>query len=128
MTINKSNNIIIGYFIKSIITSIVSIVILNLIFTYLCKENGYSSNIYDYFTIITLVLNCIAVTSISTSKLKNNLFIFGMLSNAPVLVLICVNMFVTKNYSNFVVHIVLVLIISAVTSAFCSNRKKRLKF
>ena len=120
----SNDNPITGYFIKAIITSIVTTVVFCLGFSLLILKFDLNDLYYDIFSCITICLSALFTSYISVSKFKNNLFVMSVLSNILLLITTIINLIVNKKIILSVIEVA-IIILSSFISAQLVLRKKR---
>lgn len=120
----SSDNPITGYFIKAIITSIVTTVAFCLGFSLLILKFDLNDLYYDIFSCITICLSALVTSYISVSKFKNNLFVMSVLSNILLLIATIINLIVNKKIILSVIEVA-IIILSSFISAQLVLRKNR---
>lgn len=121
------NEVFFGYIFKSIISSVSSILLLCLLTSVLIEKVQISTDKYSYFSCIIIVLSCIITSLCSTSKLKNNVVLFGVLSNVLVYLVTTIILFITNDFLQFVICIASGLVTSLLISLIVNKRKKRIR-
>lgn len=121
------NDVFLGYIFKSILSSITSFILFSLISSLIIEKLQIPITKYNYFSCVVIVISCALTSLISTSKLKNNVVMFGVLSNLLIYITIVIVLFITKNFIQFVICFALSIVVSLLVSLIANNRKKRIK-
>lgn len=124
----STNKLLISFILKSVISTIISI----LLFTFLSSEIMYKLDIdlnkISYISLIIVGLSSFFISIISVSKIKNSGIIFGIFSQLPLVFYMFINaVFYNNNWLYFVIKLLIVLLIGALTGLITSERNKKFK-
>jgi len=125
---NKSDRLIVKYTLKSVITTVISILLLTYIFSFVILKLDLSTENAGVLSIIIFALSSVLISSISVSGLKNNGVFMGIISQIPLILYSAFNLIFNENtIVLFLIKLVICVLISSLCGYLITNRKKRYK-
>lgn len=122
-------NLFISYFIRIIITSVFSIILLSLLSSLIIYKLDADVSYTAYISIAIVLISSALTAYISVKPFKNNGFVLGALSVLPIIIFSLINMICGASVPLFFIKLVLSLLIGGL-SGFLSiknNKKIRIK-
>lgn len=123
-TNNKS--IIVKYFIKIIFTSIISLILLNTIISFLFLKLDLPLEYVKYVELAVVAICSVFISFISISGFKQNYILLSVIAEIPLILFSFVNFLINNTDTKiFIVKIILIVIISVIISFIKSMKKSR---
>lgn len=125
--INSTNakELIIKFIVKVILSTTVSIVVLNSLFSFLLLKLDIDLNFSKYIGVFICLLTAIIVSYISVGGFKNNLLFLSIISVLPLLILVITNFCINNGEAVFVIIKIAVVLISSVISSFLRLKSRK---
>lgn len=125
--INSTNakGLIIKFIVKVILSTTVSIVVLNLLFSFLLLKLDIDLNFSKYIGVFICLLTAIIVSYISVGGFKSNLLFLSIISVLPLLILVITNFCINNSEAVFVIIKIAVVLISSVISSFLRLKSRK---
>lgn len=124
---NVKNNILLGFAIKSVFYSVITVSLLTATFSKIVMFFDLDDNYCKYLGYIILFISAVIVGVLSTLKFKNSLILMSILSNLPVLILSVINSVANKSFIQILICIADVILASVVASVCNVKRPRKLK-
>lgn len=125
---NRTNKLLLGYVIKVIITSILSILCLSSIFSYVVLRFDVDLSVLSTISIICLSLSSFIVSLISTHSFKNNTILMSYISVMPLVLFSLINVISGQNeLSIFLIKLCIMILLSTLSGYINSKRNKKIK-
>lgn len=124
---NVKNNILLGFAIKSVFYSVITVSVLTATFSKIVMFFDLDDNYCKYLGYIILFISAVIVGVLSTLKFKNSLILMSILSNLPVLILSVINSAANKSFIQILICIADVILASVVASVCNVKRPRKLK-
>lgn len=124
---NVKNNILLGFAIKSVFYSVITVSVLTATFSKIVMFFDLDDNYCKYLGYIILFISAVIVGVLSTLKFKNSLILMSILSNLPVLILSVINSVANKSFIQILICIAVVILASVVASVCNVKRPRKLK-
>lgn len=126
ITTGETKGLLIKYIIKIIISSVVSIVLLNSICSFVILKLDVDLNVLQYVGTAICIASSIIITFISTSGFKNNFLMLSIISVMPLLIYTVVNFCVNKTGAIFIlIKVCSILVCAFAVSLIKSSKKSR---
>lgn len=127
-TSNSTNKLLISFIIKSIITTVLTV----LLFTFLSSELIYKLDIdLNNISVISLFIvafSSILISSISVYNLKNSGIIFGIISQIPLIFYMLINaIFCNNNWLYFFIKLAISVLLGALFGLIVTEKSKHKK-
>lgn len=127
-TSNSTNKLLISFIIKSIISTVLTV----LLFTFLSSELMYKLDIdLNNISVISLFIvtfSSILISSISVYNLKNSGIIFGILSQIPLIFYMFINaVFCNNNWLYFFIKLAISILLGALFGLIVTEKSKHKK-
>lgn len=123
----KTDNILLGFVLKSVFLSIAFVVFLTAVFSKIVitfdLDNSYSS----YLGYAVLFITSFITALLSTMNFKNSLALMCVLSNIPVIILSVINSIVNKSFVQLAICAVIVIVGSLLSAIINAKRSRKLK-
>ncbi|MDD6729262.1 MAG: hypothetical protein PUE08_08610 [Eubacteriales bacterium] len=125
--INSTNakELIIKFIVKVILSTTVSIVVLNSLFSFLLLKLDIDLNFSKYIGVFICLLTAIIVSYISVGGFKSNLLFLSIISVLPLLILVITNFCINNSEAVFVIIKIAVVLISSVISSFLRLKSRK---
>lgn len=124
----KTDKLIVGYALRVVISSIVSILIFSYIFSQIVYRLDLDLEISKIFAIIICALSAAVISLISVWGLKNNGLIMGVISVVPLCFYSLINLvFYNDNVLLFFIKLFVMLLIGALTGMLRTNKSRKFK-
>ncbi len=121
---NNAKPLILKYVLKIVFSSVISVILLNVIFSFIFLKLDIDLKYSDYVSVIICAVSSVIISMLSVSGFKNNFLLLCILSVLPLLIFVIINFCV--NGSNPV--LIIVKIASIIVCAFiCAIVKSRQK-
>lgn len=125
---NRTNKLLLGYVIKVIITSILSILCLSSICSYVVLRLDIDLSILSTISIICVSISSFIVSLVSTHSFKNNTILMSYISILPLVVFSLINVIGGQNkITIFLIKLCLVILLSTLSGYINSKRNKKIK-
>ena len=121
----NSKELFLTYFIKIAISSIVSVLLFNLVSSAIVLKLDFDLSVAGYISIAVCLLSSIIISFVSISGFKNNFLLLSVISVVPFAVLVFSNFLVNKSNSiYFIIKLALIFISAIIITLIKSSRKR----
>lgn len=121
----NSKGLFIGYFLKIVLSTIISIVLFNLITSFLFLKLDVNLSLAKYAGIAVCVLTAIVISIVSVSGFKNNFLLLSVISEIPFLLFIFINALIHKSNSTICIIKLVAVLAAAIVISLIKSAKKR---
>lgn len=121
----NSKELFLTYFIKIAISSIVSVLLFNLVSSAIVLKLDFDLSVAGYISIAVCLLSSIIISFVSISGFKNNFLLLSVISVVPFAVLVFINFLVNKSNSIYFIIKLALIFISAIIIALIKSSRKR---
>lgn len=121
----NSKGLFISYFIKIILSTVISIIVINAFASVLFLKMDISLSASKYVGIAAAVITSITVSFISTTGFKNNFLLLSIISVIPFALFIFINMLANHTDSTIGIIKLLSVFVCSVAVSFVKSAKKR---
>lgn len=104
----SSNKLLYSFALKSVISSVLSVLLGIVIFSVLIYRLDISLELTQYFGIVIVIFSSVVVAYISVGSIKNNGAIMGGISEIPIMIYLLVNLILSN--TSLVIFIVKIII------------------
>jgi putative membrane protein (TIGR04086 family) len=124
----KTDKLILKFTLKSIISSIVSILLLSLLFSEIIYKLDLDLSSSDLFAVIICALSSLIVSFVSVFGFKNNGLLMGVISQAPILLMLLYNLLFNDNsILLFLIKLIIIIVIGGLTGIMRTKKSKKIK-
>lgn len=127
MSKSTGNSALLFFSIKSLVTSIGSILLLNTLFSYIILSFDLDEGFYTVFSYFIVALSSLTTVAISTSSFKNNYLLMGMIAQSPIVILSLVNTCYNGNILQLVIKVIMCILSCFVVAILKGKKKGRVK-
>lgn len=121
----NSKGLFLTYFIKIVISSAISVLLLNSISSAIILKFDFKLSVAGYISIAICLLSAIIISLVSISGFKNNFLLLSVISVTPFAIFIFINFLVNKSNSlYFIIKLVLIFIVAIIVALIKSSRKR----
>lgn len=121
----NSKGLFLTYFIKIAISSIVSVLLFNLVSSAIVLKLDLDLSVAGYISIAVCLLSSIIISFVSISGFKNNFLLLSVISVVPFAVFVFINFLVNKSNSiYFIIKLVLIFVSAIIVALIKSSRKR----
>lgn len=121
----NSKGLFLTYFIKITISSIVSILLFNLVSSAIVLKLDLDLSVAGYISIAVCLLSSIIISFVSISGFKNNFLLLSVISVVPFAVFVFINFLVNKSNSIYFIIKLALIFVSAIIIALIKSSRKR---
>ncbi len=121
----NSKGLFLTYFIKIAISSIVSVLLFNLVFSAIVLKLDLDLSVAGYISIAVCLLSSIIISFVSISGFKNNFLLLSVISVVPFAVFVFINFLVNKSNSIYFIIKLALIFVSAIIIALIKSSRKR---
>ncbi|MDE6767426.1 MAG: hypothetical protein K2J35_04450 [Eubacterium sp.] len=126
ITTNNAGGLLVKYAVKIVISSVLSILVLNSLCSFVVLKFDIDLAVLQYAGTAICVISALIITFISLSGFKNNFLILSMISVLPLLIYTIVNFCINKTDAVFIIIKIAGIVICAfVVSILKSSKKSR---
>ena len=126
--IDKSDKLIILIILRVLLSTVFSVLIFSIILSLIVSKFDLPLELTDYLTVIITSLSAVTISFISTIGIKNNGLMIGVISQIPLIIYSFANTIIFDNAVYlFLIKLIIVLIIGAVTGYLRVNKNRRFK-
>lgn len=123
----KSNNLLISFIFKALLSNAITTALLLILFSQLIFKLDLGDMYYNIFSTVILFISSLITPLIAAKGLKNNIFVMSLLSNALLILITVINSFSVKNVILIVIEFVVIIASSFLASIIISKKKSRFK-
>lgn len=128
ISISKTDNIIVKFILRAVISTIASILLLSYIFAQIIYKLDLSLDTAKIGGVVLCGICAALISYISLIGIKNNRLLMGAVSSVPLIFYSLINtIFTNDNYILFIIKFVLILLISALTGYLSRSKNKKFK-
>lgn len=124
ITAGETKGLLIKYVIKIVVSSVISIAILNMLCSFIILKLDLDLNILPYIGTGICIISSIIIAFVSTSGFKNNFLMLSMISVMPLLIYTVVNFCVNKTGTIFIIIRVCAILVCAFAVSLIKSSKK----
>jgi len=125
---SSANRLLIKFAVKSIVLSIVSIVLFSLLFSEITYKLDLSLEANNLFSVFIVFLCSVCISYFSVLSLKNSGAIMGMLSCLPIVLFTVINMIINQNNPVlFVIKFAIILLTGALFGILATRKSAKFK-
>lgn len=121
----NSKELFLTYFIKIAISSIVSVLLFNLVSSAIVLKLDIDLSVAGYISIAVCLLSSIIISFVSISGFKNNFLLLSVISVVPFAVFVFINFLVNKSNSIYFIIKLVLIFVSAIIIALIKSSRKR---
>lgn len=121
----NSKELFLTYFIKIAISSIVSVLLFNLVSSAIVLKLDLDLSVSGYISIAVCLLSSIIISFVSISGFKNNFLLLSVISVVPFAVFVFINFLVNKSNSIYFIIKLALIFVSAIIVALIKSSRKR---
>ena len=121
----NSKGLFLTYFIKIAISSIVSVLLFNLVSSAIVLKLDLDLSVAGYISIAVCLLSSIIISFVSISGFKNNFLLLSVISVVPFAVFVFINFLVNKSNSIYFIIKLALIFVSAIIIALIKSSRKR---
>lgn len=126
ITTNNAGGLLAKYAVKIILSSLLSILILNALCSFLVLKFDFDLSVLQYLGTAICIISGLIISSISLTGFKNNYLVLAMISVLPLLIYTIINFCINQTDTVFIIIKVAGIIICAfAVSVFKSSKKSR---
>lgn len=123
----KTDNILLGFVLKSVFLSIAFVVFLTAVFSKIVITFDLDNSYCSYLGYAVLLITSFITALLSTMNFKNSLTLMCVLSNIPVIILSVINSIVNKSFIQLAICAVIVIVGSLLSAIINAKRTRKLK-
>lgn len=128
ISISSSKGLLLNFFTRVILLSSISIFSLNALFSLFALKLDLSEDYFKYLSLISITISSIIISYFSVKPFKNNGFIVGMISVAPLIIYSLINYITFKNdIVFFLIKIVVSLILGGLFGYYSIKKNKKIR-
>lgn len=124
ITAGETKGLLIKYVIKIAVSTVLSIVVLNMLCSFIILKLDLDLSILQYAGTGICIASSIIVAFVSTSGFKNNFLMLSIISVMPLLVYTVVNFCVNKTGTVFIIIRVCAILVCAFAVSLIKSSKK----
>lgn len=121
----NSKELFLTYFIKIAISSIVSVLLFNMVSSAIVLKLDLDLSVSGYISIAVCLLSSIIISFVSISGFKNNFLLLSVISVVPFAVFVFINFLVNKSNSIYFIIKLALIFVSAIIIALIKSSRKR---
>lgn len=121
----NSKELFLTYFIKIAISSIVSVLLFNMVSSAIVLKLDLDLSVAGYISIAVCLLSSIIISFVSISGFKNNFLLLSVISVVPFAVFVFINFLVNKSNSIYFIIKLALIFVSAIIIALIKSSRKR---
>lgn len=121
----NSKELFFTYFIKIAISSIVSVLLFNMVSSAIVLKLDLDLSVSGYISIAVCLLSSIIISFVSISGFKNNFLLLSVISVVPFAVFVFINFLVNKSNSIYFIIKLALIFVSAIIIALIKSSRKR---
>lgn len=126
ITTNNAGGLLVKYAVKILISSVLSILVLNSLCSFIVLKLDIDLAVLQYAGIAVCIISSMIISFISLTGFKNNFLVLSMISVLPLLIYTIVNFCINKTDAVFIIIKIAGIIICAfIVSIVKSGRKSR---
>lgn len=126
ITTNNAGGILVKYAVKIILSSVLSILILNALCSFAVLKLDLDLSVLQYLGAAICVISGLIISSISLTGFKNNYLVLSIISVLPLLIYTIINFCINRTDTVFIIIKIAGIIICAFgISVFKSSKKSR---
>lgn len=123
----KTDNILLGFVLKSVFLSIAFVVFLTAVFSKIVITFDLDNLYCSYLGYAVLLITSFITALLSTMNFKNSLALMCVLSNIPVIILSVINSIANKSFIQLAICAVIVIAGSLLSAIINAKRTRKLK-
>lgn len=123
----KTDNILLGFVLKSVFLSIAFVVFLTAVFSKIVITFDLDNSYCSYLGYTVLFITSFITALLSTMNFKNSLALMCVLSNIPVIILSVINSIANKSFIQLAICAVIVIVGSLLSAILNAKRTRKLK-
>lgn len=123
----KTDNILLGFVLKSVFLSIAFVVFLTAVFSKIVITFDLDNLYCSYLGYAVLLITSFITALLSTMNFKNSLALMCILSNIPVIILSVINSIANKSFIQLAICAVIVIVGSLLSAIINAKRTRKLK-
>lgn len=123
----KTDNILLGFVLKSVFLSIAFVVFLTAVFSKIVITFDLDNSYCSYLGYAVLLITSFITALLSTMNFKNSLALMCVLSNVPVIILSVINSIVNKSFIQLAICAVIIIVGSLLSAIINAKRTRKLK-
>ncbi len=128
ISISKTDNIIIKFILRVVLSTIASILLFSYILAQIIYKLDLSLDTAKIAGVIVCGICSVIISYISLIGIKNNRLLMGALSSVALIFYSLINtIFNNDNYLLFLIKLILILLISALTGYLSGNKSRKFK-
>lgn len=123
----KTDNILLGFVLKSVFLSIAFVVFLTAVFSKIVITFDLDNSYCSYLGYAVLLITSFITALLSTMNFKNSLALMCVLSNIPVIILSVINSIANKSFVQLAICAVIIIVGSLLSAIINAKRTRKLK-
>lgn len=123
----KTDNILLGFVLKSVFLSIAFVVFLTAVFSKIVITFDLDNSYCSYLGYAVLLITSFITALLSTMNFKNSLALMCVLSNIPVIILSVINSIANKSFIQLAICAVIIIVGSLLSAIINAKRTRKLK-
>lgn len=123
----KTDNILLGFVLKSVFLSIAFVVFLTSVFSKIVITFDLDNSYCSYLGYAVLLITSFITALLSTMNFKNSLALMCVLSNIPVIILSVINSIANKSFIQLAICAVIIIAGSLLSAIINAKRTRKLK-
>lgn len=123
----KTDNILLGFVLKSVFLSIAFVVFLTAVFSKIVITFDLDNSYCSYLGYAVLLITSFITALLSTMNFKNSLALMCVLSNIPVIILSVINSIANKSFIQLAICAVIIIAGSLLSAIINAKRTRKLK-
>lgn len=124
----KTNKLLLSYVIKSVVLSILSILLFSFITSEIVYKLDLSLNNLNVITIVICALSSLIVSYFSLGGIKNNGLLMGVISEIPLIFYSLINMIFSENsFIYFLIKTIIMLLIGAFIGTIRTKKNSKIR-
>ncbi len=123
----KTDNILLGFVLKSVFLSIAFVVFLTAVFSKIVITFDLDNSYCSYLGYAVLLITSFITALLSTINFKNSLALMCVLSNIPVIILSVINSIANKSFIQLAICAVIIIAGSLLSAIINAKRTRKLK-
>lgn len=121
----NSKGLFIGYFLRVLLSTIISIVLFSLISSLILLKLDLDLSVCKYLSVVIVLISSVIIAIVCTIGFKNNFLLLSVISEIPFALFILINMLVNSTNSIFCIIKLAVIFASALIISLIRSAKKR---
>lgn len=121
----NSKGLFLIYFVKIIISSIISILLFSILSSVVILKLDLDLSVSNYISIAICLLTAMIISLVSTSGFKNNFLLLSVISVVPFAIFVFINFLISSGSSVYFIIKLALIFAAAVVMSLIKSAKKR---